>query len=63
MSQSFAWTGNWGKVVGWIDTDSPHPVNLQLKAMCFSQLSWKHHYNEVFVRTGRKLKPDLILGS
>ena len=59
----FRLDGKLGKVVGWIDTDSPHPVNLQLESMCFSQLSWKHHYNEVFVRTGRKLKPDLILGS
>ena len=59
----FRLDGKLGKVVGWIDTDSPHPVNLQLEAMRFSQLSWKHHYDEVFVKTGRKLKPDLILGS
>ena len=59
----FRLDGKLGKVVGWIDTGSPHPVNLQLEAMRFSQLSWKHHYDEVFVKTGRKLKPDLILGS
>ena len=31
--------------------------------MRFSQFTWKQHYDEIFIETGRKLKPDLILGS
>ena len=60
---SFRLDGTLGKSPGWIDRDSPHPVGLQIEAMRFSQFTWKQHYDEIFIETGRKLKPDLILGS
>ena len=60
---SFRLDGTLGKSPGWIDPDSPHPVGLQIEAMRFSQFTWKQHYDEIFIETGRKLKPDLILGS
>ena len=60
---SFRLDGTLGKSPGWIDPDNPHPVGLQIEAMRFSQSAWKQHYDEIFIETGRKLKPDLILGS
>ena len=60
---SFRLDGTLGKSPGWVDPEKPHPVGLQIEAMRFSQSAWKKHYDEIFIETGRKLKPDLILGS
>lgn len=60
---AFQLDGKLGKVAGWVDKESPHPVALQVEAMRFSQVSWKRHYDEIFIEVGRELKPDLILGS
>ncbi len=60
---AFRLDGKLAKVAGWVDKESSHPMALQVEAMRFSQVSWKRHYDEIFIEVGRGLKPDLILGS
>jgi hypothetical protein len=59
----FRLDGTLAKVPGWINEESPYPAALQIEAMRFAQVSRKRHYDEIFIDTGRRLKPDLILGS
>ena len=60
---SFCLDGTLARVTGWVDPDSPHPVALQIESMRFAQIAWKRHFDEIFIHTGRQLKPDLILGA
>ncbi len=60
---NFRLDGTLARVTGWIDESSPHPVPLQIESMRFAQLSWKQAFDEAFIEYGRRLKPNLILGT
>jgi len=60
---SFKLDGTLAHVTGWIDDSSPHPAPLQVESMRFAQISWKQAFDEAFIKYGRHLKPDLILGT
>jgi len=59
----FRLDGTLARVPGWIDENSPHPVPLQVESIRFAQISWKQAFDEAFIEYGRRLKPDLILGT
>ena len=61
--ESFCLDGTLARVTGWVDPDSRHPVALQVESMRFAQIAWKRHFDEIFIHTGRQIKPDLILGA
>lgn len=61
--ETFRLDGTLARIMGWVNQDSPHPVALQVEAMRFAQVSWKRHFDQIFIEVGRALKPDLILGS
>jgi len=60
---AFRLDGTLAHVTGWVDENSPHPVPLQIESMRFAQLSWKQAFDAAFIEYGRRLKPDLILGT
>ncbi len=50
---------HFGKIVSWHSPEESNPLRLEM--LRFSQVSNKQVFDDVFVRYGRKLKPDLIL--